>query len=110
MGRLQSLRDPRGPRKAEEGFRGSLLAGPGQEVRQADRELGSGDPAGVSSGAWGGLRFLPAAKRVWSYQPAWLPSQRYGWGGGGYKVDPGTLSLLSPKKSWHWLAGLCWEP
>lgn len=57
MGRLQSLRDPSGPRKAEERFHGSLLAGPGQEVGQAYRELGSGDPAGVSSGAWGGSGF-----------------------------------------------------
>lgn len=31
----------------------AVLAGPGQEVGQAGRELGSGDPAGVSSGAWG---------------------------------------------------------
>lgn len=30
----------------------------------------------------GGLRFLPAAKRVWGYQPAWLSSQRHGWGEG----------------------------
>lgn len=42
----------------------AVLAGPGQEVGQAGRELGSGDPDGVSSGAWGGLRFLPAAKPV----------------------------------------------
>lgn len=34
-----------------------MLAGPGQEVGQAGRELGSGDPDGVSSGAWGGSGF-----------------------------------------------------
>lgn len=44
--------------------------------------------AGLRGPSWGvfwglgGLRFLPAAKRVWSYQPAWLPSQRHGWGEG----------------------------
>lgn len=63
-------------RAGEGAYKSHRLAGPGQEVGQAGREPGSGDRAGVSSGA-GGLRFLPSAWRVWGYQPARLPSWRH---------------------------------
>lgn len=71
-----------------------MAAGPSQGLGQAGREPGSRDRAGVSSGA-GGLRFLPAAWRVWGYQPARLPSPRhYAGGGGGHRADPGTFRGL----------------
>lgn len=70
-----STQGPQEDRAAEGAYRSRRIAGPGQEVGQAGREPGSGDRAGVSSGA-GGLRFLPAAWRVWGYQPALLPSRR----------------------------------
>lgn len=77
MGELQRLGDrPKRAGEQKRGLQGRGSAGPGQEAGQAGRAPGSGDRAGVSSGA-GGLRFLLSAWRVWGYQPAQLPSQRH---------------------------------
>lgn len=62
-GGLQCVRDPRGPRKAEGSLWKLCLLG---QARRLDRLAGSWAP-GTRLGCLlglGGLRFLPAAKRV----------------------------------------------
>lgn len=80
-----------------------VIAGLSQGLGQAGREPGSGDRAGVSSGAGGGLRFLPAAWQVWGYQPARLPSLRdirLGVGGRGWAQGRPWHLVQSPQAPW----------
>lgn len=89
---------PEDQERQKKGPAEAVLAGPGQEVGRAGRELGSRDPAGVSSGAWGGSGFCLRLSGCGVTSQLGYPAKDMA-GGRGYEVDPGTLcSLLSPKE------------